>query len=351
MNHWINWKKLSTDRIAGRFPGRMAGQMVGQRLMVGFDGTTLTQDLKYLIDTLLVGGIILFSRNIESPDQVAALCEAAQGHARSCGQPPLFIAVDQEGGKVARLRAPFTEFAGNPAIINGNDATYFSNTTARELESVGINMNMAPVLDVALADGESVMADRVFGDDPGQTARLGTIVIDQFQKNRILAVAKHFPGIGRTTLDSHLDRPFLDTAASELKQTDLVPFAAAIRHNVAGMMLSHVVYEKIDTDWPASLSPTIANRLLRKKMGYKGLILTDDLDMGAIKKYYPIETVFHQVITAGIDQALICHRSPNMEGAIEKMITMVSDSPELEKRSRQSLNRILDMKASYLGKI
>ncbi len=323
--------------------------MIGQRLMVGFDGTTLNNDLKYLIDTLLVGGIILFSRNIENPNQVAELCHAAQDHARSCGQPPLFIAVDQEGGKVARLRAPFTEFDGNPAISNKDEATYFSTTTARELIQVGINMNMAPVMDVAPTNSESIMADRVFGDDPDKTARLGTIIIDQFQKNRILAVAKHFPGIGRTTLDSHLDRPFLDTAANELKQTDLVPFASAIRHSVAGIMLSHVVYENIDNAWPASLSPTIAKKLLRKQMGYQGLILTDDLDMGAIKKYYSIETVFHQIMEADIDQALICHRSPDMESAIEKMTAMVFDSSKVEKRSRQSLDRILEMKAIYLG--
>ncbi len=324
-------------------------QMTGQRLMVGFDGTTLTQDLKYLIDTLQVGGIILFSRNIQAPDQLAELCRSAQDHALTCGQPPLFIAVDQEGGKVARLRSPFTEFDGNPAMRDESDAVSFSTITARELKSVGINMNMAPVMDVAFPDVDSIMAERAFGGDPAIIARMGAVVIDQLQENRIMAVAKHFPGIGRTTLDSHLDRPHLNTHPEKLLNTDLVPFNAAIQHNVTGIMLSHIVYEKIDARWPASLSPSIANLLLRKQLGYEGLILTDDLDMGAIKKHYAIETVFTQIMAADIDQALICHRSPDMEMAIEKMTSAATDTPDLEERCRQSLDRILALKASYLG--
>jgi len=324
------------------------GQLAGQRLMVGFDGTILTRDLKYLIDTVRVGGIILFSRNIHNPEQLGELCRSVQDHALGCGQPPLFIAVDQEGGKVARLRSPFTEFEGNPSMRNDADAVFFSTISARELKEVGINMNMAPVMDVAFADADSIMADRSFGDDPDWTARMGAVVIDQFQKNGIMAVAKHFPGIGRTTLDSHLDRPHLDTVPEKLMRTDMVPFTAAIHHDVAGIMLSHIVYERIDANWPASLSPSIAADLLRKKLGYNGLVLTDDLDMGAVKKYYPIETVVKQVIAADIDQALICHRSRDIETAVEKMTSILHDTPGMRKRAQASVKRILALKASYL---
>ena len=324
------------------------GQLAGQRLMVGFDGTTLTRDLKYLIDTVRVGGIILFSRNIHDPEQLGELCHSVQDHALICGQPPLFIAVDQEGGKVARLRSPFTEFEGNPSMRNETDAVSFSTITARELKEVGINMNMAPVMDVAFADVDSIMAGRSFGDDPGWTARMGAVVIEQMQKNGIMAVAKHFPGIGRTTLDSHLDRPHLDTVPEKLLRADMVPFTAAIHHDVAGIMLSHIVYERIDANWPASLSPPIAADLLRKKLGYNGVVLTDDLDMGAVKKYYPIETVVKQIMAADIDQALICHRSPDIEAAAEKMISILRDTPGMRKRAQASVKRILALKASYL---
>ena len=325
-------------------------KLAGQRLMVGFDGTTLTPDLKYLIDTLMVGGIVLFSRNILDPDQLRELCRSVQDHARACGQPPLFIAVDQEGGKVARLRSPFTEFDGNPAIRSQADAVHFSTTTAQELKGVGINMNMAPVLDIAFKEVDSIMADRSFGHDPDHAAKIGTVVIDRLQQNHIMAVAKHFPGIGRTTLDSHLDRPHLDIEAHTLMRTDLVPFVAAIDHHVAGIMLSHIVYEKMDAQWPASLSPAIAGRLLREKMGYDGLVLTDDLDMGAIKRYYPLADIIKQVLAADIDQFLICHRSPDMETVVEKMTALITDSPTLREQSRQSLNRILALKRAYLNR-
>jgi len=325
------------------------GQLAGQRLMVGFDGTTLNQELKYLIDTVKVGGIILFSRNIKGPKQLGKLCRAAQDYARSVGQPPLFIAVDQEGGEVARLRSPFTEFGGNPKMKDGADAITFATITAGELKQVGINMNMAPVMDVAFPHVQSVMAGRSFGSDPAWTAEMGVTVIDQFQKNGIMAVAKHFPGIGRTTLDSHIDRPYLETAAKTLMKTDIIPFTAAIDHHVSGMMLSHIVYKEIDPHWPASLSPAIAVDLLRKKWGYGGLVLTDDLDMGAIKRYYPIDTVITQIMAADVDQALICHKGPDIETAAEKMTAIIHDSLEMRTRAMASVKRIFAAKETYLG--
>src|SRR6056297_2391797 len=247
-------------------------QLAGQRLMVGFDGTELTDGLKFQIDTLKVGGVILFARNIRSPQQIRQLCGAIQEYAGSCGQPPLFIAVDQEGGPVARLKAPFTEFPGQPHIRTSADAIRFGDITGRELFDVGINMDMAPVLDVAPEGAESVMAGRVFGHDPAHAGQMGSLVIRRLQKNRVLAVGKHFPGIGKTTLDSHQDLPTLDCPLEVLEAFDLLPFRKAIEVQVAGMMLSHIRYTAIDPQWPASLSPRVT-ALLRDKLGYKGLVL------------------------------------------------------------------------------
>jgi len=182
----------------------------GQRLMVGFDGTVLDDTLKHAIAAMNVGGIILFSRNIESPGQVQALCTAAQNYAAQCGNPPLFVAIDQEGGVVARLKAPFTRFPGNPAMQRTADAIDFARTTAGELQSIGVNMNMAPVLDVAPGHGPSIMAQRVFGGDPQWVARMGTAVIEHLQAKGVMAVGKHFPGIGRTVMDSHEGQPAPD---------------------------------------------------------------------------------------------------------------------------------------------
>ena len=220
--------------------------MAGQRLMVGFEGIEMNPDLRFLIDTLKVGGIILFSANIVSPEQVETLCAEAQAAARTCGQPPLFIAIDQEGGQVARLKEPFTRFPGNPHMQQSADAAHFARVTAWELQSIGVNMNMAPVLDVAPLEMESIMAQRAFGHDPQWVAEMGAAVIDHLQSSGIMAVAKHFPGIGRTILDSHIDLPHLDADFAEIEAIDLPPFAAAIRHKVAGFMLSHILYPRLD---------------------------------------------------------------------------------------------------------
>lgn len=178
-------------------------ETAGQRLMLGFDGIDLNDDLRHLIKDFGAGGLILFKRNIETPDQVKALCDSCRAYAKACGLPPLFIAVDQEGGTVARLREPFTLFKGNPYIETLEDARHFAAVTARELKSIGVNMNFAPVLDVAGDHEDSIMRGRAFKGSPERVAVLGTEVIRTFQKNGILAVAKHFPGIGRTIKDSH----------------------------------------------------------------------------------------------------------------------------------------------------
>ncbi|MFW6332078.1 MAG: beta-N-acetylhexosaminidase [Thermodesulfobacteriota bacterium] len=322
-------------------------QAAGQRLMAGFDGTDLNAELKRLIDTLLVGGVILFSRNIVDPNQLQALCRSIQEWARKAGQPPLFIAIDQEGGKVARLKPPFTQFPGNPHMKDESDAEAFARITASELTGMGINMDMAPVLDVAPQEGESVMADRVFGCDPEQVARMGCRVIEVLQNNGIMAVAKHFPGIGRTLLDSHLDLPTLEATPAELEAFELPPFAAAIRNGVAGMMLSHIRYSGLDAEWPASLSIAVARDLLRERMGYDGLVLTDDLDMGAIHNYFDTRIVIKRVLQAEIDIALICHAGPAIQTACDEILENWH-TEDLHLKNRACVERILRMKRTYL---
>jgi len=324
-------------------------QLAGQRLMVGFDGTALNEDLKFLIGRLRVGGVILFSRNIEGPDQLKDLCASIQEYALSCGNPALFVAIDQEGGQVARLKKPFTQFAGNPAMSGVEDAVHFAEVTAAELSAAGINMNMAPVIDVARDDIESVMANRAFGNDPGWVSHLGVKIITHLQRNKIMAVAKHFPGIGRTALDSHVDMPDLDTDLALLQSSDLIPFEASIKNDVSGIMLSHIRYRKIDPQWPASLSKRIAKDLLRDQMGFTGLTITDDLDMGAIVKHYGIKIVVDRLLTAGIDICLICHKGPNIEIAFEEISKHLIDSPEMRAGGAESVQRIMRIKRRYIG--
>jgi len=324
-------------------------QLAGQRLMVGFEGTVLNEDLKFLINRLKIGGIILFAINIESPDQIKDLCRSIQDYARICQQPPLFIAVDQEGGQVARLKEPFTIFPGNPHMKSEEDAVRFAEITAAEMNQIGINMNMAPVMDVSSEGSGSIMAERTFGDNPDWVSRLGVKVIEHLQLNKIMAVAKHFPGIGRTALDSHLDMPVLHDDLSIMEQLDLIPFEAGIRSGVSGVMLSHIFYSQLDPQWPASLSLQIAKNLLRKQMQFNGLVLTDDLDMGAITKHYDIQTAVHQILAADIDLTLICHKGPSIEIAFEEMAKEITDAPAIKASGMESVERIMKAKRKYIG--
>jgi beta-N-acetylhexosaminidase len=325
-------------------------QLAGQRLMVGFKGKGLDHDLRSMIRDLRVGGLILFKRNVSDPSQVTDLCHAAQAYAAESGNPPLMIAVDQEGGPVARLGPPFTVFPGNRAIGASRSekaAKEFATVTARELKGVGITMNLAPVLDVAPPGFDSVMADRVFGEDPELVASLGKAMIETLQSNGIPATAKHFPGIGRTTLDSHADLPFLDTERQVLDETDLIPFRTAIRCGVEAVMLSHVVYKSLDGQWPASLSSVIAKDVLRETMGFGGITMTDDLDMGAIDKHFDIETAIGRISDADIDIALICHNRSKIESAYQAFVKAMGRSAESRRKATASVQRILNLKKKY----
>lgn len=321
--------------------------MAGQRLMFGFDGTGLNPDLKEIIRDFRAGGIILFSRNVESPDQLTRLCTDAQSFAADCGQPPLFIGIDQEGGAVARLKAPYTEFPGNPHIRTLEDAAEFARITADELGRTGVNMDLAPVLDVVPDGFDSIMKKRMFPGPPHRVAELGCQVIKTLQENGIMAVAKHFPGIGRTVLDSHFELPVLEADAEEMAKGDLLPFEAAAGAGVAGMMLSHIFYPRLDPQWQASLSPAIADGLLRGKMGFQGLSITDDLDMKAIR--HDIPTCIRQILAAGIDLTLICHKGPNIRASFEEMVRLLDTDPVLRKTGETCLERILRFKREFLG--
>lgn len=307
----------------------------------------MNSDLKSIIREIKAGGIILFKPNIESPDQLARLCGDVQAYAMEMGQPRLFIAVDQEGGQVARLKPPFTQFPGNPHISSTTEAQTFARITARELADVGINMNLAPVMDMVPEGVDSIMNKRVFKGDASRVSELGTCVIKTLQEGNIMAVAKHFPGIGRTVKDSHFLMPVLDIDLATLKATDMKPFEAARDAKVAGIMLSHIFYPHLDDTWQASLSPYIAGELLRKDLGYEGLVLTDDLDMKAIG--HDMKTCIRQILASGIDLALICHKGPGIQEAWQEMLHLLDSDTALLEKGKISLDRILRYKQLYLG--
>jgi beta-N-acetylhexosaminidase len=326
-------------------------QLAGQSLMVGFEGQNLDRGLRTLIREMHVGGIVLFKRNVSSPHGLAALCEKAQSFSAHQGNPSLCIAIDQEGGAVARLGPPFTVFPGNRAIGRAGSeeaARDFGITAGRELRSTGITMNLAPVLDVTPKELRAgVMARRVFGNDPQMTARLGTKVIAALQETGVAATAKHFPGLGRTRVDPHQELPAIDAEAGLLQETDLVPFGAAIKMGVDAIMLSHAVYRKLDSQWPASLSWVIAKDLLRKAMGFSGVIMTDDLDMGAVSKHFGAQTWVERICKADIEMVLVCRNRARMDEIYQSLLRAIRDSREVRRGRILCVQRILDMKGRY----
>lgn len=322
--------------------------MAGQLLMFGFDGTKFNSDIRFLIQKLKIGGFILFKRNIESSGQVHDLCMAMQESARSAGLPPLFIAVDQEGGTVARLKSPaFDEYPGVSEIESLDEAERITDEMSEILKNMGFNMNMSPVLDIAFDPETSIMKKRAYSNSPDKVSEFGSTVIRTFQKNGIMAVAKHFPGIGRTTLDSHLTLPVLETERDIMEKNDLVPFRKAIEEDVSGIMLSHVLYNDIDPDWPASLSEKIGVNMLRNKMGFKGLSLTDDLDMKAIR--FDIQTCISRILKSSIDITLICSRNPNQENALDEILRLCRNDRNFSESGLKSVNRILMNKNRFVA--
>jgi beta-N-acetylhexosaminidase len=229
--------------------------------MVGVPGPALDKETDELIREGHIGGIILFSRNVENPLQLAALCRDLQAAASKRQDPPLFLAVDQEGGRVARLKEPFRSFPGNAAIGMDEEpvkkAIEFATVTSREMGMVGLNMNLAPVVDVQRGEIEKHLAGRSFGEDPEVVAFLGRTVVKHLQKNGIMAVAKHFPGLGRADVDPHFHLPKINIDLEELERVNFPPFAAAIEEGVCGIMTSHAMYPALDPERPATLSPLV----------------------------------------------------------------------------------------------
>ena len=325
---------------------------IGQLFMAGMPGTGLDDHTLSLIRDFNVGGIIFFSRNIEDPAQIAGLCQDLQREALKSWGVPLFLAVDQEGGRVARLREPFTSFPGNAAIAGSKEpskrAEEFGVVTAREMKLVGLNMNLAPVVDVQRGELEKHLQGRTFGESPEQVALLGRTVIRSLQENGVMAVAKHFPGLGQAKVDPHVLLPRIEATEEEIEKRNLIPFKAAIDQGVAGIMSSHAIYTALDPERPATLSREVITRLLRETMDFQGVLITDDLEMGAIAG--PVGEAAHLAFQAGADILLICKGQEHVEEGCRLLKDRLTRGGIPEERLVQSLKRIQSAKARFLGK-
>lgn len=342
-------------------------EKVGQLFLVFFTGPGLSPALKEMINEYHVGGILLFniSDNIRSLSQVAQLINEAQNEAvsprtepgRSDGAGvPLFIAIDQEGGPIVRLTQGATVFPSNMAIgatRSTENARLMAQVTATELKALGINMNLAPVMDVNNNPDNPIIGVRSFGSSPEQVAELGTAMIETYKANGIIATAKHFPGHGDTAVDSHVGLPVIPHTTAHLESVELVPFQTAIDGGVDAIMTAHLLVPALEptAGVPATLSPRILQDLLRGRMGFQGLIVTDSLGMGALDQTYGVTEAARLAFQAGADLLAFGadpgHTPAEQRPAYQRILTLVQSGVIPQSRLDESVRRILLTKARY----
>jgi beta-N-acetylhexosaminidase len=330
---------------------------IGQLLIGSLAGTTITPEMRSLAREFQLGGVTLFKRNIEAPEQVAELNHDLQSLS---SELPLWVAVDQEGGRVARLHAPFTEWPPMATLGRSGDeklAYRFAAALASELKAVGISLDYAPVLDIQTNPKNPVIGDRALGEDADTVARLGAAIIRGLQENGIAACGKHFPGHGDTSADSHVALPLVEHPPDRIRRVECVPFREAIRNDVAFMMTAHILVPSLDEQNPATLSSTIVRGLLREELGFGGVILSDDLEMKAIADTYAVPDAAVQAIAAGCDGVLVCRhlshdRSQDLEvqaAVLEALIHAVEDGRIPYKRAEDALSRNRKAKERFLA--
>ncbi len=325
-------------------------EKVGQLIMVGFEGTQANEAIKTHIRERFVGGVVLFSRNIQSPQQTAELTNELQRLAEATArQIPLFIGIDQEGGWVIRLKEGATVLPGNMALGATNStelAERAGEITAVELAAVGVNLNFAPVMDVNNNPDNPVIGRRSFGESPELVSRLGISYIRGLQRNGVLATVKHFPGHGDTTVDSHFELPTVSHDLERIHALELQPFRAAIDADVAAIMTAHIVYPAFDADRPATLSPTILTDLLRKELGFDGLLITDDMEMKAIDDRYQSGEAAVMAVEAGADIVMVLWTSTKQIEVFGALLSAVKSGRISQARLDQSVKRILKSKGT-----
>ena len=307
-------------------------ETIASPLWVGFDGKSLPVTLSRRLEVGEVGGVVLYSRNIESPAQVRGLCREIRS-AAGRGDPFPLIAVDQEGGRVARFKEPpFTWFPPARACSlfccrNETVAEAVGAATAAELRAVGIDVNFAPVLDVDSNPANPVIGDRAFSEDPRTVAALGIAFAKGSLSRGILPVGKHFPGHGDTSADSHQELPVVRAGRQTLLRRELLPFRRAARAGIPALMTAHVMYPALDRVLPATLSRKILHDLLRKRLQFRGAVISDALEMKAIAGRFGMGEAAVLAVTAGCDVVLVCRGENEQAETIDRLAREATDRP------------------------
>ena len=317
--------------------------MIGQRICTGFTGTEVTDEIRDLVKKHKVGNILLFSRNVVNFDQLRTLCKDLSDLILSeTGLPP-FIMIDEECGAVSRIGhlAGDTPCAGAMGSTGDpENARTVGRIIGKRLRAAGINLNLAPVLDCLSQPRSTVMGNRCFSESPDEVARFGKSYIEGIRESGILSCGKHFPGHGDTAVDSHFALPVVDKSLPALEQTELVSFREAIRTGLESIMTAHIVFPALDPDLPATISPRIQQGLLRQRLGFEGLVISDGMEMQAMQNLFPVPEGVFRALQAGIDIVLVCHEPNQAAAACERVLAAVEQGKMAPEDLEEHFSRI-----------
>ena len=331
-------KAITSEERADAILARMTpAEKIGQLLMIGVHGTELNDDSRFMLSEYAVGGVILFDRNLETAEGVRAFTKELQ-EARH-GELPLFIAIDEEGGPVARMKDILPPPPAQSEIGESGDATLagkWARETGEKLRGFGFNLNFAPVADV----GDGV---RFYSDDAETVAAFIREAVAGYGEAGMLCTLKHFPGLGKGEADTHLETVVVNADRETLDKEDIVPFRTMIEEAKPEqffIMISHIIYAHIDKDHPASLSRAVMTDLLRDELGWQGVVVTDDMEMAAAG-VYPFEELGVRAVEAGADVVLVCHEYGHEQDVYNGLLKAMQSGRISEKRIDESVRRIL----------
>src|SRR3954462_8077720 len=322
---------------------------IGQLAIAGFAGHAIPTALKLLAKEFDLGGIILFARNVAEPEQVA---EVARDAGTMANELPLWVSTDQEGGRVARLKSPFTVWPPMRTLGRSGDEKLverFTRALAAELRAVGISLDYTPVLDILTNVKNPVIGDRALAERADEVARIGSVIIRTLQAEGIAASGKHFPGHGDTSVDSHHDLPIVEHPPDRIEREELVPFRAAVAADEACLINGHILVPSLDAERPATLSPRII-AMAKEGLNFQGLVATDDLEMKAISGKYGLAQAAVNALAAGCDVILLCGPDQGAQiAALEAVIHAVEDGELPLKRVEDALARHRWVKERFLA--
>lgn len=324
-------------------------EKIGQMLMIGMDTNYITDRIKTMITKYKIGGIILYRKNFKTYNEMLKLIRDLKELNKE-NQIPLFIAIDQEGGRVNRMPKELENLpsANTVATIGGEELVKKSaNITGRILKESGYNLNFAPVLDIKRFENQHAIGDRSFGTNKGDVAKCGVAAMKELQQNGVISVIKHFPGHGATKQDSHYFLPIVNKSMKRLENEDMYPFEQAIKNGADAILVGHLMIRNVTGMYPASLSRKFITKYLRKKYRYNGVIITDDLKMKAIKFIYGPSIAIRKAFESGNDIIVFRFNQEEEINSIEMITNLVKKGKIKESRINKSVKRIIKLKNKY----